>query len=205
MRGPVRDVGVFFAGLVAGVVLALLVPFVIDKINALVPDNEGPLDYATIVDPEAPTSISLTEAIERLDATATATWQLRLLEDTRTTFDKPTLTPAAAAALAPRVRVPNLDPKLVALATNLDSPESVRQNGVFYLLYFSGPSRAKDWLWEDPTIFTDDATDRARSTYQAGPVVVYYANTGEVDHTQEIRRYVGELVRCPTEAGPCPE
>lgn len=206
MRGPVRDVGVFFAGLVAGVVLALLVPFVIDKIDGLVPDNDGPLAYATIVDAEAPTSISLPEAITRLDGSTTATWQLELLEDTRTNVDKPTLTPAAAQALAPRVRVPRLDDAtLVALATNVDSDESVRRNGVFYLLYFSGPSRAKDWLWDDPEIFTDESTEGERSTYQAGPVVVYYADTGEVDHTAEIRRYVGELVRCPNDAGPCPE
>lgn len=206
MRGPVRDVGVFFTGLVAGVVLALLVPFVIDKIGGLVPDDDDPLAYATVVDAEAPTSISLPDALSRLDATTSATWQLELLEDTRTNVDKPTLTPAAAQALAPRIRLPRLDDaSLVAIATNLDSAESVRQHGAFSLLYFSGPSRAQDWLWDDPEIFTDERTEGARSTYQAGPVVVYYAATGAVDHTAEIRRYVGELVRCPNDAGPCPE
>lgn len=206
MTGHLRDAKLFLSGLAIGIVLTLAVPYVLGRINDLVPDRGSPLDYADVVDPLAPTAVRLPEAVKRLDRTTGATWRLELLEDTRTLVAKPTLVPRAARALSDRANVPPLDDaSLVALATNLDAPGSVRRNGVFYLLYFSGPSRAKDWLWNDPDIFTDEATEKARETFQAGPVVVYYAPTGTVDHSETIRRYVGELVRCPNDAGPCPE
>jgi hypothetical protein len=201
-----RDAKLFLGGLALGIILTLAVPWVSGRINDLVPDRSSPLDYVSIVDPMAPTGVKLPEAVARLDRTTEATWQLDLLEDNRTNVDTPTLVPAAVKALASRVNVPRLDDEvLVAVATNLDAPKSLRRNGVFYLLYFSGPSRAKDWLWEDPEIFSDAATEKARTTFQAGPVVVYYAPTGAVDHSAAIRQYVGELVRCPNDSGPCPQ
>lgn len=201
-----RDAKLFLAGLALGIVLTLAVPWVLGRINDLVPERSSPLDYVSVVDPMAPTGVRLPEAVVRLDRTTEADWQLELLEDTRTNVDTPSLTPAAVKGLSDRVNLPRLDDEtLVAVATNLDAPKSLRRNGVFVLLYFTGPSRAKDWLWDDPEVFAADATEQARTTFQAGPVVVYYAPTGAADHSAAIRQYVGELVRCPNDAGPCPQ
>lgn len=200
-----RNAGWFAAGLVCGVVLAIAVPFIVSKINSLVPDRKDPLDYVTIIDTTSPQAANLDAVLTRFDRTTKATWSLRVLERDFTTFDRPTLVPKAVDRMSRFVKVPPLEgPFLRAVATNAAAAPSVRKDGMVHVVWFSGGLPAKRWLWEDPTIFLDPKAEAARTTFQAGPFVVYYAPVGEVDHTAEIERFLQEIVQCPTDSGPCP-
>ncbi|KQY57055.1 MULTISPECIES: hypothetical protein [unclassified Nocardioides] len=206
MRDRTREVGVFAAGLVAGVVLALLLPIVISKISGLVPDSDDPLDYVTVVDPTAPISPRLSAVAKRLDLSTDVDWRATLLERSTVVSRRSTLTPAALKALEKSVTVPDAEQfELLGVVSNLDSPKSVRTNGAFYMVALSRQAPAETWLREDHRIFADDAMEKTRVTYQAGALIFYYAPVGTADYSQAIRRYVGEVVRCPRDTSACPE
>lgn len=205
MRDVWRDIRIFAGGLLLGVVLALLVPVAIRAISGLTPDTGDELDYVTVVSDVDPLTPRLSVVAARLDSSTGLAWQAPLLSRSSIPSQPTTLTAERIAQLSAVVTVPDVEPYSVdGVMTNLASEDSVRVNGAFYLVSVNRLAPAQDWLLENNRIFVDDAQERARRTFRAGSLIIYYAPTGEADRTDAIRRYVNEVVRCPRALGPCP-
>ncbi|WP_182377986.1 hypothetical protein [Nocardioides sp. WS12] len=205
MKDVWRDIRIFVGGLLVGVVLAVLVPLAIRAISDLTPETGDDLDYVTVVSDVDPLTPRLSVVAARLDSSTGLAWQAPLLSVSTIPSQPTTLTADRIAQLAAAVTVPDVEAYSVdGVVTNLLSEDSVRANGAFYLVSVTRLGPAQDWLLENNRIFVDDAQERARETFRAGSLIFYYAPTGEVDHTDAIRRYVNEVVRCPRALGPCP-
>ncbi|RNL65069.1 hypothetical protein EFK50_03585 [Nocardioides marmoriginsengisoli] len=191
--------------LLIGIVIGVVVTFAYQRVSEISFGND-PLGYVDIVDRNRPIGADPAALLQRLDADTGGRWNVALHQDRHPIYGGTPLRSDATArhALARVVGLPDLaSPDAQGVATNALDADSVRRNGILYVVWFQQPPMTQRWLVDNPRIFTAKDAEKARITYWAGTLAVYYVPAGEHDRSAQVRRWVQEAAQCPGTSAPC--
>ncbi|MFT4264323.1 MAG: hypothetical protein QM572_13130 [Nocardioides sp.] len=184
-------------GLVVGILGTLGVQFGIEQFSKFNFGREDPLGYVSIAHDALPNWGKDAAIAQRLENDTQASWDL-------TTYwqihpgKRPVTLPAARETLEKRIQLPDAS-KLQRVITNVDAPGA---EGTIYILWFTLPNKARDWLMQNPHVMRGADADVTPLTLWAGDIVVYYL-PGERDVSAKLKTWLKDVSRCPTVAGDC--
>jgi hypothetical protein len=163
--------------------------------------GEDPYAHATVVHRQLPPSTVPDEWAARLERQVGKDLGLTVRQDWRPGRGDGSWANDAAfrTRLAESAAVPSApDYRVMGVVTNAHDPKAVAAYGTIHLVWFQTPVDADNWVRADPTVFTDAAAEKARTTWWAGFDVAHYAPPAAgTDLTEQVDHWVRSFTACP--------